>query len=183
MVNIWHQIFWGLVCDPHTVLEAVHDQQTSITHDNSWLYGNGVPTLARSPSQTGFQRTHFSSLPSARGEKKRARVNPCSLFLVELIKMPNYTQPHMQPGQAQLSVWEMYTSGLLCVHTSISGIRDKAVVHDHIKPLAGIVMPLHWCNPSVVCVCVCVHSQAFWLSAYFDVDYFYFFCTMMYITF
>lgn len=83
---------------------------------------------------------HHYRLP---GGKKKRSSQPLLPLFGELIKMPNYTQPHLQPGQAQLSVWETYMSGLLCVHTSISGIRDKAVVHDHIKPLAGIVMPLH----------------------------------------
>lgn len=95
------------------------------------------------------------------------------------IKKPNYTQPHTWPGLAQLSVWEMYKTGCLCVHTGISGIRDKAAVHDHIKPLAGIVMPLLWCNPSIVCVCarVCVCSQASCLFVYFNVELFSF-CRM-----
>lgn len=97
------------------------------------------------------------------------------------IKKPNYTQPHTWPGLAQLSVWEMYKTGCLCVHTGISGIRDKAAVHDHIKPLAGIVMPLLWCNRSIVraCVCarVCVCSQASCLFAYFNVQLFSF-CRM-----
>lgn len=50
----------------------------------------------------------------------------------------------------------MYKTGGLCVHTGISGIMDKAAVHDHIKPLAGIVMLLLWCNPSIVRACVCL---------------------------
>ena len=55
----------------------------------------------------------------------------------------------------------------VCVCASVSGIRDKAVVHDHIKPTALIVMPLCWCNTSLVCVCVCVCVCFRWSKASF----------------
>lgn len=92
---------------------------------------------------TDFQRTHFYDY-HLRAEgiwERKCRIQAFPLF-GQLLKKPNYTHSHTQPGQAQLSVLELYKTGCLCVHTGISGIRDKAAVHDHIKPLAGIVVLL-----------------------------------------
>lgn len=58
------------------------------------------------------------------------------------------------------AVWEGVCLVTYCLSVCVwvSGIRAKAVVHDHIKPAAWILMLLCWCNPSSVCVsaCVCV---------------------------
>ena len=73
--NSWHQSYrdWSDVWPTHS-LEALliqHKCNTAlscpdsrITHE-SWLCGNGVHPLAACPRRTGFQRRHFSSLPSA----------------------------------------------------------------------------------------------------------------------